>query len=207
MILEKSMAAKAASGRRTPNASRVWMALSLCLVVLLSSCGYQVGQGNSGLPSRYSTISVPYVKGDIDGTLTSAIIKEIVRSGAFAYQYSGGALILNVRQVEIDEDNIGFRYDRKKRGERTKDIIPVEARITILVEVWVTEAISCTTVLGPVLLSASVDYDHDYYSSRDGVNIFSLGQLTDLEEAYDAVQTPLNREIAEKIADYISQSW
>lgn len=175
--------------------------------LLLSGCGYRVGQNYEGLAGRYSTITVPYVKGDLDGTLTSAIIKEITRTGAFEYRYGGAALILNVTKVEIDEDNIGFRYDRKKRGTLTKDIIPTEARITILVEVCVTEAISCTTVLGPVLLSASVDYDHDYYSSRDGINIFSLGQLTDLEAAYDAVQTPLNRAIAEKIADYISESW
>lgn len=175
--------------------------------IFLLGCGYQMGLGQEGLPSRYSTISVPYVKGDLDGTLTSAIIKEIVRSGSFQYQYSGGALVLNVIKMEIDEDNIGFRYDRKKGGALTRDIIPTETRITILVEVSVTEAISCSTVLGPVLLSASVDYDHDYYSSRNGVNIFSLGQLTDLETAYDAVQDPLSRAIAEKIVDYISQSW
>lgn len=184
---------------------RCMIPLALCL--LLSGCGYQLGQGNSGLPSRYSTISVPYVKGDLDGSLTSAIIKEVVCSGAFAYQYCGGALILNVTEIEIDEDNIGFRYDLRKRGSLTKDIIPTEARITILVEVQVTEAISSTIILGPVLLSASVDYDHDYYNSRDGVNIFSLGQLSDLEAAYDAVQAPLNCAIAEKIVDYISQSW
>jgi len=165
-----------------------------------------LGQGD-GLRSRYSSISVPYVKGDQEGLLTAAIVKEIVRSGAFEYQFSGGSLVLNIIEIDLDEDNIGFRYDRKKQGCLTKDIIPTETRITIFVEVWVTEAASCTTLLGPVRLSASVDYDHDYYSSRDGVNVFSLGQLSDLEAAYDAVQIPLNRAIAEKIVDYISQSW
>lgn len=173
---------------------------------LLSACGYQMGQ-DEGLPSRFATISVPYAEGDQDGTLTSAIIKEIVRSGAFEYQYCGGGLILHVRQLDLNEDNIGFRYDRRKRGTLTKDIIPTETRITAFVEVSVTEAASCKTLLGPVRLSASVDYDHDYYSSRDGVNIFSLGQLSDLDAAYDAVQIPLNRLIAEKIVDYLIESW
>lgn len=175
-------------------------------VCLLSGCGYKCGQGD-GLASRYSSISVPYVSGDQDGTLTSAIIKEVVKSGYFEYHYCGGSLILNVKNVELDEENIGFRYYRKKRGTLKHEIIPTETRITIFVEVWVTEAASGATILGPVRLSESVDYDHDYYSSRDGINIFSLGQLSDMEAAYDAVQIPLNRAIAEKIVDYITQSW
>lgn len=179
-------------------------AFFICL--FLCSCGYRSGQ-DEGLASTYSSISVPYVLGDQDGSLTSAIIKEVVRLGYLKYQHTGGNLVLNVNKVELDEDNIGFRYDRRKRGNLTKDVIPTEARITIYVEVSVIETLSCSTVLGPVLLSASVDYDHDYYFSRDGVNMFSLGQLTDLETAYEAVKVPLNKAIAVKIAEYISQSW
>jgi hypothetical protein len=186
--------------------SPILLLTACCFALLAGGCGYRVGNGE-GLPACYSSISVPYVDGDMEGYLTAAIVKEIVRSGAFQYRYCGGSLILNVTQLDIDEDNIGFRYDRRKRGTLTSDIIPTETRMTILVEVSVTDAASCCTVLGPVQLSASVDYDHDYYSSRDGVNIFSLGQLSDLDEAYDAAQTPLNRTIARKIVDYITQSW
>lgn len=178
----------------------------LAASLLLVGCGYRFGQGD-GLTARYATITIPYVAGDQSGALTSAIIKEVVRSGLFEYRNTGGSLVLHVKQIDLDEDNIGFRYDRKKRGTLTKDIIPTEARITIVVEVSLLEAVSFQRLLGPVRFSASVDYDHDYYSSRDGVNVFSLGQLIDLEAAYDAVQDPLNREIAEKIADYIQQSW
>lgn len=181
--------------------------LFLVAVCLLSGCGYKFGQGDEGLASRYSSISVPYVCGDQDGALTAAIVKEVVRSGYFEYRYCGGSLVLNVKDVEYDEDNIGYRYYRKKRGTLKHEIIPVETRLTIFVEVWVTEAISGQTVLGPVRLSESVDYDHDYYSSRDGINVTSLGQLSDMEAAYDAVQVPLNRAIAVKIVDYITQSW
>lgn len=179
---------------------------AIAFIAMLSSCAYKMGQGG-GLPCRYPTVSVPYVVGDKDGTLTAAIIKDLVRSGSFDYRYSGGSLILNIVVVDLSEENIGFRYDRKKRGKLTKDIIPTESRITIVVELSAIESASCCTVLGPVRLSASVDYDHDYYSSRDGVNIFSLGQLSDLDEAYNAVQAPLFRAIAQKISDYVSQSW
>lgn len=187
-------------------ASSSFCCLIIASFLFLSSCSYRQGLGG-GLSSCYSTISVPYIAGDCDGALTSAVIKEIVRSGAFEFRYWGAALILNVEVIDIDEENIGFRYDRKKRGKLTKDIIPTEERMSIVVEVSVTEAASCCTVLQPVRLMACVDYDHDYYSSRDGVNIFSLGQLSDLDEAYDAAKTPLYKAIAEKIVDYITESW
>lgn len=178
----------------------------LLVLAILCSCGYHVGQGE-GLPCRYNSLSIPYVVGDEDGAITYALVKEVVRSGAFEYRNNGGALILYVEKVDEYEENIGFRYDRKKRGKLTKDTIPTEGRLTMVVEVSVVEAASCCTVLGPVRLSASIDYDHDYYSSRDGVNIFSLGQLSDLDEAYDAAQAPLNRVAALKVVDYITQSW
>jgi len=167
--------------------------------------GYQFGQGNS-LSEQYQTISVPYVVGDVDGSLTAAVIKRIVRSGAFEYRQIGGSLVLHIRQIEIHEENIGFRYDRKKRGKLTREIIPTESRMIDRVEILLVDS-SGSAVLGPVQLSASVDFDHDYYFSRNSVNIFSLGQLNDVDEARNAVQTPLHEAIAEKIVDYISQSW
>jgi hypothetical protein len=173
---------------------------------LLSGCGYQYGQEESIL-GQNATLTVPYVEGDQEGALTAAIIKELTKYGQFEYRYSSARFVLKVAVLDIEEDNIGFRYDRKKRGALTKDIIPTEERIIMTTEVSIVEACSDKTVLGPVRLAASVDYDHDYYFSRDGVNIFSLGQLTDLDTAYDAVQAPLNQAMAEKIIDYITQSW
>ena len=181
--------------------------LSLFFSCLLSSCGYHLGRGQNELTASYTSLSVPYIIGDLDGHLTSAVIKEIVSSGAFNYQRNGGALKLNIEKINLSEKNIGFRYDRKKRGKLTKDTIPTEARITLITEVSLVETISFTTLIGPIRLSASIDYDHDYYSSRNGINIFSLGQLSDLEEAYDAVKIPLNHAMAKKIVDYLNQSW
>lgn len=182
--------------------------LSGCFLCgLLNSCqGYHFGE-DSGLPAAYSTISIPYVEGDIDGSLTAAIIKAFVRSGTLEYRQCGGALVLKVRIIDYDDLNIGFRYDRKKSGELRHNIIPTETRRTILVEVVVENSASGCIVLGPVRLSASVDFDHDYEYARDEVNVFSLGQLSDIDQAIDAVQTPLNQVIANKIVDYVTQSW
>lgn len=186
--------------------ARVFLTLLLISGAGLSSCGYRMGLGE-GLPTRYNSISIPYVQGDNDGSLTAAVIKEMAESGSFEYRNTGGRLTLQIKKIDLSEENIGFRYDRKKRGQLTKDIIPTETRITEIVEVTVIDSATCLNVLGPVRLAASVDFDHDYYFSRDRVNVFSLGQLSDLDEAYDAVEIPLQRKMAQKIVDYVNQSW
>lgn len=172
----------------------------------VSCCGYHFGQ-NTGLQAIYSTISIPYVEGDVDGSLTAAIIKEFVRSGVFEYRQTGGSLLLNISLIDFNDENIGFRYDRRKSGEMRKSIIPTETRRTSVVEVSVENAASGCVVLGPARFSASVDFDHDYEYARDEVNVFSLGQLSDIDQACDAVQTPLNKVLANKIVDYVTHSW
>lgn len=173
----------------------------LCLT--LFSCGYRFGQGE--LSSLYRSISVPYVQGDIDGRFTAALIKAISVSGEFVYKEQGD-LTLEVEIIDFRDENIGFRYDKNREGRLTKSIIPTETRLTVIALVRLKETFSGKLVLGPAHLSASVDFDHDYYSSRKGVNVFSLGQLTDFDAARDAVYRPLNSLLAKKIVDYINAS-
>lgn len=181
-----------------------------CLVflvacLLLTNCGYKAGY--DGLPIAYRTISVPYVEGDWDGQLTNALIRQINYSGCFEYKNSQANLILVVKILDFSDENIGFRYDRHKDGRLRDTIIPVETRLFALAEVSVVEACSGKIVLGPSKISANVDFDHDYYSSRNEVNVFSLGQLSDFDAASDAANTPLNAALAEKIVSYISDNW
>lgn len=181
------------------------LASYLLICLLLTGCGYHFGQG--GLASRYSTISVPYVEGDRDGSLTAAIVRQLTESGDYVYKSSNGALCLDVKVVQVSDQNIGFRYDRNKKGKITESVIPTETRITAVAEVTVYESAGCSPVLGPVLIAASVDFDHDYYNSRNAINVFSLGQLSDYDEAYDAVKRPLDEALAKKIVDYVNDSW
>lgn len=157
--------------------------------------------------SNYQTITVPFVEGDWDGQLTVALVRQVSQAGRLAYQSDGGDLILKVILMDIDDENIGFRYDRNREGKRKNRIIPDETRSTAYAEVVLIEAASGKEVMGPVRLSADVVFDHDYYSIRNGVNIFSLGQLTDIEEAHDEAQRPLNQRLAQKIVDYINDNW
>lgn len=181
-------------------------ALAGLLLILLSSCGYQFGEG--GFASQYQTISVPFVKGDWNGDLTTTLVESIAQSGSYTYRRCGGALILQVELMEFTDENVGFRHDRKKKREKLrKSIIPVETRIETTAEVKLVEAASGKVILGPVLITASVDFDHDYYSSRNGINTFSLGQLSDYDAAYDAMYHPLNVVLSRKIVDFVVDSW
>lgn len=142
----------------------------LCLVIAFTGCGYQFGE--DGIAARYHTISVPSVKGDWNGDLTSAIVKALSCSGCFEYRSDCAAAILNVKLMDLDDENIGFRYDRHKLGKIRNTIIPTESRLEATVEVSLVDAGSGENILGPVRLIAYVDFDHDYYTSRNGVNIF-----------------------------------
>jgi len=177
----------------------------LCLLLVLTSCGFQYGSGE--LAETYSTVTVPFVKGDINGTLTAALIKNLSNSTPFTYEVEGADLILNVEIEEVDGESIGYRYNRKKDGRLKHEIIPTETRLIVFARVEVIDAACSKTILGPVMIGASSDFDHDFYTSRNEINVFSLGQVSDIDAAEDAVRTPLNQKLARKIIDYISNAW
>ena len=184
------------------------LTVRLLLLLLLSStcaCGYHWGEG--GLLKKYKTISVPYVEGDEDGSLTATLIREINASGAFRYCDRGGALTLKVSIIDYQDEHIGFQYDQKKHGEYKKLIIPDETRTTLLAEVILTETATGRVALGPARIAASITFDHDYYATRHRINVFSLGQLTDIDTAQEAAIRPLHRRLAKKVVDYITVDW
>ena len=172
--------------------------------VFLIACGYRFDCENCLGCAK--TLSLAPIKGDWDGDLTAALTAEIARSGCFEYRRTGGAVTLQVSLTDFDDENIGFRYERNKRGHIRKAIIPTETRITAIAEVSLVEEGSGQVLFGPVEVKAQVDFDHDYYASRKNakVNVFSLGQLTDYDDAYEDALRPLNRVLAQKIADLIS---
>ena len=170
-------------------------------LAILTGCGYTLNTvpGFSDAP----TISIPYVQGDLDGQLTSALIHQVSLSGEYVYRSCGGEYVLEAKIIDDTYENIGFRFDRSRKNCLKHYIIPVEMREGILVEVQVIAACSGEVLLGPNRLYADIDYDHDYYSIRDMVNEFSLGQLTDIDSAEDAAKTPLYQKLAEKVVSWL----
>lgn len=179
--------------------------LSVFILAGLTSCQYHFGF--SDLQQNYSTLSIPYAQGDLKGELTAEVVKKISSTGAFRYVNNGGDLILEIKILDKREQNIDYRYDRKKTGKLKKNIIPTETRMVALAEVTLIDAATKKIIKGPACITASTEFDHTYYTTRDEINIFSLGQLSDIYVARDAAMTPLNRALAERIVDYIINSW
>ncbi|MBA3722351.1 MAG: hypothetical protein H0W88_08110 [Parachlamydiaceae bacterium] len=179
--------------------------LYIVAMMSLAGCQYRFGYGD--LTERYSTINVPYAEGDPEGELTAEVIKKISASGAFKYVPCGGDLTLSIQILEFRDENIGFRYDRNKHGHLKTPVIPTETRLSAIVEVELISNATNQVIRGPTQIRASVDFDHDYYTTRHGINIFSLGQLSDIDAGQEAAMQPLNRRLAEKITEYIINSW
>jgi len=176
--------------------------LACTLFILLSSClGYRTGMGSH--VSCYQTISIPYIQGDSDGSLTAELVRAFSRNGALSYCPSGGNLYLHATIIECTKENIGYRYQRKRSGKLTKSIIPIESRLKATVEISLLDREKNCLVMGPSRILATVDFDHDYYFSRNEINIFSLGQLSDVDTAQDAALHPLNVKLAQKIVDAV----
>lgn len=177
------------------------LSLYILIPLLLTSCGYHYGP--EGTLSSYETISIPYVKNDEDGRMTAALIKVISAESGLQYEKVGGDLTLLVEMLEFENENIGYRYDRKNDDKLKHSIIPTETRLLIVAQVTLIDSTTAEPIAGPAKITASVDFDHDYERTRNGVNVFSLGQLTDYDEAYDAAFHPLYHALSQKIADFI----
>lgn len=177
------------------------------LVLFLTSCGSGYQWGNGGAFSSYSTISIPYVEGDWNGDLTAALIKAMSQSGVLTYRPQGGALILKVTLIDERYDDVGFRYERTRHGRVRKSVVPDETRVMTTADVVLVDTCSGQILLGPARLTAEVEFDHFYYSTRSDANVFSLGQVTDYDEACDVAEYPLNRRLAQKIVDYVNDNW
>lgn len=151
------------------------------------------------------TLSIPYIKGDTDGSLTAELIRAVAHSGCFCYVSSGGGFRLEVKLIELDDENVGFRYDHKKSGKRRKVIVPTETRARAEAVLSLIETASGRCVIGPISVTAYADFDHFYYGHHE-VNTFSLGQLTDTEGAHTAALRPLNKKLAEQIIEILYES-
>lgn len=177
----------------------------MLLLASITSCGFKAGSGD--LIEEFETISICFADGDWQGTLTQTLINEVATRTSLNYVNSGGDLSLVVSLKGLDENNIGFRYDQNKKGKRVDYIIPTETRLRVMAEVSLVDQTRGVEIVGPLLFEACYEFDHDFYSARNSVNIFSLGQLSDYDEALDAALKPLYQELSRKIVDYILSAW
>jgi hypothetical protein len=175
------------------------------ILLLLTGCGYH--WGNDPLSVSRTIVQVPYIEGDYTGEYTAALIHAITADGVLEYRRCDAPSILQVTILDWRENEVGFRYDRNKQEQITKTLVPAEMRLSVLAEVNLIDSNSGKVVIGPAKICASVEFDHEYYSSREGVNVFSLGQVTDLDTAMETITPVLAEALATKIVDFITNTW
>lgn len=179
----------------------------LCLS-FLTSCGYHF----AGTEPIF--VSVPYVQGDFEGELTDAIIAAISKTSQFRYAHGKGDWILKAKVLDSHQERIGFRYDRRpgEDGKRRKNIVGIENRKEIEVEVQVINATTDAVVWGPHVIRADATYDYtDPNVLREeavfegGTLVpsvaFSLGQLDSVGAAGEDSTYPIYQHLARKIVE------
>jgi hypothetical protein len=160
-------------------------------------------------------VRIPFVKGDSDGVLTSALVWQWCASGNGTVSLDADYR-LEVQIIEDKVDTVGYRLDKQKIDQKIrKHLTQNEERRSVIAEVSLVEIASGKTVQGPIRVSAYTDYDYiDGDSLSDlqfatgsntikDVLLFSLGQLESQESAHEAAQWPLYQKISQKIIDAV----
>lgn len=189
----------------------------LCfLLVLCLGCRYQFETGSDDPVLVY----VPYIKGDVQGQLNQALIREISVSNGFSYCYDSPYL-LRITILADKDQPIGYRYDRNP-GSQTlrKNIVSVENRRLITAEVELIDKESNCVIIGPFRVKASADFDCINSDSLRDVAVvlpfqkpqrmidFSLGQLDSVEGAHDDSALVVYQALARKIVEgLLAQKW
>lgn len=182
------------------------------LLILFSGCGYRFSPEFSN--QKIPTVSVPYIEGDDDGTLTAELIRTLTASGLADIRSHDAEYRLKVKIENFQNQTIGYRRDKQKvSGEVRKNIVGREGRKSITAVFSLYKKNSEEIASGPFTLSADTDYDYvDGDSIQDLAFInsegtstvvlpFSLGQLESIESAQEASTKPLYEKLSQKIAD------
>jgi hypothetical protein len=181
--------------------------LSLCLLLLLTSCGYRFGRGE--LIEKYNSVCIPYVAGDNEGYLTTELIRAITTSGGLAYRSYGSDLVLKVCLLPPLDTNIGFAYapEDEEDDDDSDIVVSNEARLAMTASYTLIDRRTGECILGPCEATSSLTYDFEPDLSNVDFHAFSLGQLEMHNLALDAAATRLYRILAEKIVECVNHCW
>lgn len=178
--------------------------LILTMGLLLSSCGYRLG--TSSYLDAHKSIMVPYVKGDLDGTFTEELIREITRTTDLRYTSTCGDYVLCAQLLDRKEEAIGYRYETTFENIQGKRLVASEERVSLTARVELIDARTKKVIIGPLCISDSVNYDFAPETSPQNDTGFSLGQLDFKPAALDTARAPLHRGLAKKIVAYLANA-
>lgn len=186
----------------------------LICISLFSSCGYH--WRSESFSSYRPSIAVPFIEGDVDGSLTQSLVYALSSSGKLDVRQREAQYRLQASIIQASTETIGYRRDRQKiSGEIKKNLVSSENRKTLVVEISLYQGSGERLICGPIRLEADADYDYiDGDSMQDLAFInplgqqqtvlpFSLGQLEPKEAAEEAATRPLNIRMAKQIVEAV----
>lgn len=162
--------------------------------------------GTSSRASSYKTVSVPYILGDVNGGFTSQLIYQLTNSGKWTYTPYQGDLLLKVEILKTKDEEIGYSYPIQN-GQINKWLVPNENRLSQLVRVELIDFKTSKTILGPIHLSANVQYDYDAEFNVNNFVRFSLAQYNFQEIAKRTATLPLEEKLSVRIVEYLENAW
>lgn len=178
----------------------------------LTACGYHFSDKNADI-----ALSVPFVKGDRSGVLTTALIEELSRSHRVTYGGVDAPYVLKVEIIAQSKEEVGYQYQTQgvegiiPQKQSEKRLSPVESTQTLKVRVTALSKNSKEILFGPFEMEESLEYDYaDNKSFSDlafvtpgGKTVtyldLSLGQLDAEEDATGIARIRLYQELAKKI--------
>ncbi len=178
--------------------------LFLLAFAIFSSCSYHFVDSNK---AGKLSVSVPYIEGDREGSLTAILIEELQKSPRLSFERHLADYELKIKLLDSREENVGFRYDREQDGSVAKSLLPSTSRRATLFELALVDR-RTGEILYETIKPASVEFDYDVDGERENLREFSLGQLNMVDTARDSSEINLNRSIAREIVDFINlQIW
>lgn len=186
--------------------NQVKLLLTRTCLFLLCSCSYRFER------STGTSVSIPYVIGDSEGILTSALIREVVKSPILRYSHGDGQWILHVKILNIEDESIGFHHERNPTtGKLRKHLEGIENRRRAIAEVLIISSSTQEVLYGPHRIVVSSEYDYVDPDSLCDLSVitpegnrvsseaFSLGQLDTIDAAKQDTLYPLYEKLARNI--------
>ncbi len=112
--------------------------------------------------------------------------------------------ILSIRSIGDDTDFIGWKYDGKGLEPKPKkNLMPIEARRAITLEVQVLDAATLKPVYKPFQVTSSGEYDFiDTDSAKDFLLVLPSGQIDNVRQ-FSLGQLDSQGAAMQNITDYI----
>lgn len=175
--------------------------LLVLISLLVGGCHYHSCLDETAV--SHKVLSIPYAKGDNDGSFTAILYAKMAKKGLFRLARSGGDLQLIVVLQPPTTETVGFRYETNPDGVLGQRLVSSEEELRIEATMELVDLRTCMRIVGPLCVKEELRFDFAPDTSPQNDTTFSVGQLDFEPAAKDAAMEPLYNKLAQQIAELI----